>query len=148
MKLAQSLLFIASASVLSGCIVVASPSYANYHDQQKLVVDAQTLTALTVEAGSGSLEISGSDDVSEITVLADIYTEKGNSENYQLTLTESGNSASLIAKVNSTIGFWLGDSPHIDIKVTMPSKMMLNVDDGSGETKIENIQGAVEITDG
>ncbi|MGB1262899.1 MAG: hypothetical protein ACPG52_08325 [Cognaticolwellia sp.] len=148
MKLAQSLLFITSVSVLSGCIVVANPSYANYHEQQELVINAQTLSALSVEAGAGSLVISGADHVSEITVVADIYMEKNNADNYQLTLTGSGDSATLIAKVNNSTGFWRGDSPHIDIKVTMPREMMLTVDDGSGTTKISNINGAVEVTDG
>ncbi len=148
MKLAQSLLFITTAILLSGCIVVASPSYANYHSQQELVIDAENLAKLNVEAGAGSLIISGSDKASTITVVADIYTEKGNADNYQFELTEAGTSALLIAKINSSSGFWQGDSPHIDIKVTMPSRLMLTVDDGSGSASISDIDGAVEIKDG
>ena len=147
MKLAQTLLFITSATLLSGCIVVASPSHANYHSQQQLVINAQTLMALDVEAGAGSLVISGADNATEITVVADIYNAKDDADNYQLTLTESGENALLVAKI-STSGFWLGDSPHIDIKVTMPSHMILNVDDGSGATNISAIAGAVTVKDG
>ena len=148
MKLAQSLLFITAATLLSGCIVVASPSYANYHSQQELVIDAENLAKLDVEAGAGSLVISGSDKATTITVVADIYTEKGNSDNYQFALTDSGESAFLVAKINSSRGFWQGESPHIDIKVTMPSRLMLKVDDGSGSASISDIDGAVEIKDG
>ena len=148
MKIAQSLLLVTSATLLSGCIVVASPSHANYHTQQQLIINAQMLTALEVEAGAGSLVIAGADNVSEITVVADIYTEKRNADNYQLTLSESGKTAALVAKINSSGGFWQGDSPHIDIKVTMPSHLMLNVDDGSGDTNISNIDGAVAVKDG
>jgi len=147
MKLAQVLLFISGATFLSGCIVLASPSHANYHSQQELIIDAQMLTTLNVEAGAGSLVISGSEHVTEITVVADIYAENRDTDDYELTLTQSGKSATLVAKI-STSGFWQGDSPHIDIKVTIPSYLMLKVDDGSGAINISNINGAVAVKDG
>jgi hypothetical protein len=148
MNFTKSLLFITGASFLSGCIVVANPSHANLHRQQELVLDVAQLTALDVEAGAGSLVISGSDHASKITVVADIYTDKGNPDNYELTLTDAGDSAFLVAKINSSRGFWQGSSPHIDIKVTMPSRMMLKVVDGSGAANISNIESSVEIKDG
>tara|TARA_R110000737_G_scaffold102781_2_gene136149 strand:- start:705 stop:1523 length:819 start_codon:yes stop_codon:yes gene_type:complete len=147
MKLAQALLFISGATFLSGCIVVANPSHANYHSQQELILDAKMLKVLDVEAGAGSLVISGSEHVTEITVVADIYTENSDADDFELSLTESGQRATLVAKINSS-GFWLGDSPHIDIKVTMPSHLMLQVDDGSGALNISNIASAVAVKDG
>ena len=147
MKLAQVLLFISGATFLSGCIVLASPSHANYHSQQELIIDAQMLNAFDVEAGAGSLVILGSDHATEITVVADIYAENRDADDYELTLTQSGKSAILVAKI-STSGFWQGDSPHIDIKVTMPSHLMLKVDDGSGAINIDNINAAVAVKDG
>ncbi len=148
MKLLSSLLCVTSATLLSGCIVVANPSHANHHDQKELIIDAATLTAFDVEAGAGSLVISGSDNVSDITVVADIYTDKRNTDNYQLELTNSGKKAFLVAKINSSSGFWQGDSPHINLKVTVPSHLMLAVEDGSGAASISNINGAVEVKDG
>ncbi|MGB2740559.1 MAG: hypothetical protein WBC60_08400 [Cognaticolwellia sp.] len=148
MSLTKSLFFITGASLLSGCIVVASPSHANHHIQQELVLDARQLNAFDVEAGAGSLVISGSEHASTITVVADIYTDKRNADNYELTLTDAGHSAFLVAKINSSHGFWQGDSPHIDIKVTIPSHMMLKVEDGSGAASINDIYGTVEVKDG
>ena len=148
MKLASSLLFITTATLLSGCIVVANPSHANHHSQQELTIDAATLTAFDVEAGAGSLVISGSDNATDITVVADIYTDKRNRDNYQLELTDSGKTAFLVSKIKSSSGFWQGDSPHIDLKVTVPSHMMLMLEDGSGAASISNIHGAVDIKDG
>ena len=147
MKLAQALLLISGATFLSGCIVIASPSHANYHSQQELIIDGQMLNALNVEAGAGALVISGSDQATEITVIADIYAEERNADDYELTLTNSGKSATLVAKINSN-GFWQGDSPHIDIKVMMPSHLMLKVDDGAGAINISNIANTVEVKDG
>lgn len=147
MKLAQILLFITGTTLLSGCIVIASPSHANYHSQQELIIDAQTLNALEVEAGAGSLIIVGSEHVTEITVVADLYTKNRDAVDYELTLTDAGKGAILIAKINSS-GFWQGDAPHIDIKVTMPSHLTLNVDDGSGAINISNINAEVKVKDG
>ena len=148
MKLAKSLFFITGVSLLSGCIVVANPSHANHHIQQELLLDATQLTAFDVDAGAGSLVISGAEHASTITVIADIYTDKRNTDNYEFTLTAVDDSAFLVAKINSSNGFWQGDSPHIDIKVIMPSHLMLKVEDGSGAASINNIDGAVEVKDG
>lgn len=147
MKLAQSLIFITSTALLSGCIVVASPSHAEIHSQQELSIDAQALKALDVEAGAGSLVISGSDDATNITVIADIYTDSSHAKNYQLELTNSGTTARLVAKINSN-GLWQGDSARINVKVTLPSYLMLKVDDGSGSTLISDIYGTVDVKDG
>ena len=147
MKLTQALLFISGVTILSGCIVVANPSYANYHSQQELIIDAKKLSALDIEAGAGSLVIEGSEDVTEITVVADIFTEGRDTNDVELTLTQSRNSAYLVSKIDSN-GFWQGDSPHIDIKVIMPSQLMLKIDDGSGAISVSHIYAEVEIKDG
>jgi len=147
MKLAQSLFFITAATLLSGCIVIATPSHANYHSQQKLIIDGQALTLLAIETGAGLLDITGSDTASDITLVADIYTDKSHRDNYQLELTTSGQSGYLLAQVNSS-GFWQGESPHIDLKVTIPSHLMLKVNDGSGLVNISHINNAIEIKDG
>lgn len=148
MKLATSILFVSSISLLSGCIVVAKPSYANFHTQKILNIDASTLEEFDIDAGAGTLVINGSDTATQINVIADIYTEKGNRENYQLELSDSGDTAYLMAKINSSSGFWKGDSPHINIKVTMPSHLLLTVEDGSGDIDISNIDAPVSIQDG
>lgn len=148
MKLAQTLLFITSAVFLNGCIVIANPSYADHHVQKELTIDAKQLSTFDIEAGAGSLVITGSDSVFDITVIADIYTDKDDIDNYQLELSDSGKTALLVSKIKSHSGFWNGDSPHIDLKVTMPANMMLNVDDGSGSTSIININGAIDVKDG
>jgi len=148
MKLTSSLLFATSAALLSGCIVVANPSHANHHSQQELQIDATTLSAFDIEAGAGSLVISGSDHATQISVTADIYTDKRNTDNYQLELSDSGKTAFLVSKIKSSSGFWQGDSPHIDLKITVPSHMKLIVDDGSGAMSISNINGAVYVKDG
>jgi len=143
----QASLTLATISLLSGCIVIASPSHANVHQQKELTLTASSLKKLDIEAGAGELTIQGSDHATEITVTADIYTSNESKSSYELELSDSGSNAFLIAKTNNS-GSWMGKSPHIDLVVTVPSRMMLDVIDGSGKLDIANIDGAISITDG
>lgn len=137
----------ATISLLSGCIVIASPSHADVHNKKELTLTADTLKKLDIEAGAGGLIIQGSENATEITVIADIYTSSKHTSSYELELSESGAIAYLIAKSNSS-GSWIGSSPHIDLVVTVPAKMMLEVNDGSGDIEITNIGGAINLKDG
>lgn len=148
MKFPHSILFVSVASLLSGCVIVANPSYADVHIQKELTLHASQLKQLMVEAGAGNLVVTGSATTEQIHVSADIYTEKSHQDNYRFELSQSGQSASLVAKMNSTSGFWHGDSPHIDIRITMPNHLLLAIEDGSGDIEIENIDAAIEINDG
>lgn len=147
MNLAQTLLLISSMTFLSGCIVVAKSSHASYHSQQTLAITAQKLNALDIKTGAGALVIEGDENATEIIVVADIYTKNSDLDNVEFTLTESGKSAYLVAKIDSN-GFWHGESPHIDIKIILPSQLKLNIDDGSGAIEISNIDAQVEVNDG
>jgi DUF4097 and DUF4098 domain-containing protein YvlB len=149
MRFIKPILLLTSAATLSGCIVIASPSRADFHTQQTLSLDASQVARLVVEAGAGELIIQGKEGLTEIKVTADIYTDVNNKDNFELSLTTSSSTkANLIAKTNSSSGFWVGDSPHINITVYVPAKMMLSIEDGSGEMKVNNINAAVDIQDG
>jgi hypothetical protein len=133
--------------MLSGCIVVASPSSADFHQQKELRLSASSLKKLDIEAGAGSLTVKGSEQTTEISVTADIYTHSRSSENYEFELSDSGSTAFLIAK-SSNSSSWGGNSPRIDIVVTIPARMMLEINDGSGSIDISDIIGSVNIDDG
>ena len=138
-------------ALMSGCIVIASPtssSRADLHTQKELYLDADMLKMLTVETGSGSLTILGEDGLKEIRATADIYTDKKHPESYQLSLTKSGSTAKFFAENSRTSGFWVGNSPHIDVVLHVPASLIMDIDDGSGEIIIENIQNLLTIKDG
>lgn len=139
---------ILSLTLFSGCVVIASPSRADFHQQKQLSLDAGELTKFDIDAGAGSLIINGSAQATEITVTADIYTSSDNKDNYELALSDSGKTAFLVAKTNSSMGMWIGSSPYIDVVITVPNSMMLVVEDGSGELYIRDINGEVDINDG
>ncbi|MBL4941181.1 MAG: DUF4097 family beta strand repeat protein [Colwellia sp.] len=148
MKLSTSLIAIATITLLSGCVVVMSSSYANFHTQKTLTLEVSQLSTLVIDAGSGSLEVRGQADIDEIRVIADIYTDKKYKNNYQLSLTDSKDKAYLTAKINNSSGFWQGRSPYIDVQVIVPQRMMLDINDSSGDLLLSNIHAHIELIDG
>jgi len=136
------------SSLLSGCIVVATPLNADHHIEKKLNLDAEGLSSLMVEAGAGSMKVQGVNGLDEIQVFADIYTDSKYKNNVEISLEEVSGNGVLIAKTKSRKGFWIGSSPHIDLVVKVPQKMMLDISDGSGWVDVSNIGASVKINDG
>lgn len=102
-------------------------------DTKQLTLDAQSLTTLNVEAGSGFLNIVGS-DTAAITVKAEIYQYAAH-DNYCLSLKQRAKSAELIA--NSCDNYDKNPT-RIDLTVSIPRTFKLNINDGSGSIEIEN----------
>ena len=148
MKLTRSILTFSAIAMLSGCIVIAETSHANIHSQKEFTLDAHALKKLTIDAGAGSLSIRGKEGLKEIQVKADIYTHSKSADNYELTLSDSGSTAYLVAKSASQNGISWGSSSRINLEVLVPKNMMLDIDDGSGELHISHITGDVNISDG
>ncbi len=148
MKYTKLFSAIVLSTLMTGCVVVASPSHADFHTKKELSLDASSLSAMDIEAGSGSLIVKGEQGLTEISVTADIYTDSKYKDNFELTLTKSGSTGFLVAKTKSSSGFWVGNSPHIDVVVHVPASLMLDVNDGSGNTEISDILGNLDINDG
>lgn len=131
---------------LTGCVINVNAQSANVHLEENLSLAAQSLNKFDIEAGAGSLIIKGDDSATEINVQADIQTTKD--KNYTLVLKRSGDKASLVAKHHSHSGYWNGSSPSIDLTITMPSNLLLDIDDGSGNIQVSNIAKSVRLEDG
>ncbi len=146
--LTKALPIATSLFLLSGCIVHISTSGSNIQQQQQLSLSAARLQQLSIDAESGSLQIIGSNTATEITVDATIYTAKID-DAYTLTLEQVGNKAVLIAKDYNPTGMvvYQGNSPSIDLVVTVPSTFNLAIDDDSGDINIAGVQGNIEIDD-
>lgn len=148
MNFTQSLIAFSLASLLSGCIVISTPLHADVHLEKELSLDVQQLSNLNIDSGDGSLTIIGKEGITQIVVQADIYTTYGRIDDYDFTLSASKNSATLVAKMNNTSGLWIGNSPHMDIKVVVPKQLLLDINDGSGDILVSDINAAVTINDG
>ena len=148
-SIAKPLSLIGGILLLSGCVFHISPSDASVKQTQQLSLPSNNLEYLNVLSGPGSLEIKGSATATSISVDATIFTADIEDE-YELTLEQDGKQAKLIAQNKSRIGlsFYSGQSPHIDVVVTVPSNLNLDIDDGSGNIVISAMQSNINVEDG
>ena len=109
MKMAKLLSLSALAVALNGCVIHVNAQSADVNLEEELSLAASSLERFDIEAGAGSLVIKGDDSATDIQVKADIRTT--DDKDYVLVLTRSGNTAKLVAKHNSHMGYWNGSSP-------------------------------------
>ena len=140
-------------------LVLAVPAWANdygdYRDTRTLNLPTGGLEQFKVDVGAGSLEIRGLDDATEINVTARIWIEKHPKDldkvaaiidrYVNISLDSKGNRAQLTTSTRDPgLGYSL---PHVDLVVTMPSKMTLDIRDKSGFIEVENISGDLDLRD-
>lgn len=140
-------------SLLTASLVYAAAS--DYVEVRDMQLPAEGLTVLQIDAGAGSLAVSGAADSGEIIVRATIIVPAKDDEaarqiivsNMVLSLEHEGERAILASHFKS--GWWSGDdSATIDLEVSVPDRLLLVVDDGSGSLVIENVRGDITIDDG
>ena len=124
--------------------------------KQDLSIAADGISELFVDVGSGSLNIK-SGHVNDIIVNATISSKKYSDledlqeafdDKMKFSLESSGSKATLKAMSKKQFFSWSDPNIQIDLDVTVPMKIDLNVDDGSGNLKISGIDGNLEIDDG
>lgn len=137
-----------TVTLLAGCVIHldGKGKKADVEIQRTLSIPAQDLSKFDIDAGAGFLHVRGVEGQTDIQVVADIVTTK--EKDFTLTLDTSGRTAFLVAEHNRTSGYWYGSSPRINLTVTMPRAMMVNIEDGSGDIDIRNIDGSLVIDDG
>lgn len=132
-----------------------------YTTEKKLTLDADNIETLKIDCGAGYLKVKGVQNATTIEVEANIYVSHLDKEEADefiekrvyLFLEQRGRQAYLESGYNSKKSLWgkvFDDHPEvrIDLTVTVPQKMDLRVDDGSGYILIENIVGSVDLDDG
>lgn len=134
-------------TILSGCVIhVGHSKEANLRLSESLNLDTQGLSKLVIDSGSGGLVLKGSETATNINVEADIRTDT--EENVNLSLTRKGDTAYLKASFHSTMNWWKGNSPSIELDINLPESIELEIDDGSGSIDISNVKAPIDIEDG
>jgi DUF4097 and DUF4098 domain-containing protein YvlB len=148
-NIAKPLSLISSILLLSGCVFHISPSEAAVKQTQQLTLPSNNLEYLNVLSGAGSLEIKGSATATSIHIDATIYTANIDDE-YALTLEQSAKQATLVAKAGGLkmMSFYSGESPGIDLVITVPDSLNLDINDGSGDIIINAMQSNINVKDG
>lgn len=136
--------------------VLATPlvSFADDCDYSKdydFAVDASTLESLRMDVGAGSLEINGDSNATEVRVHATACsTSRRKLDEIDLTHRTRGSELLVRTETDRSSSFlsWFSFGyARIDIDVTMPSNLFLDVDDGSGGIEIAGV-GALDLDDG
>jgi hypothetical protein len=124
-------------------------THSETHD---LSVDAAGLSRMVIDAGAGSLIVTGVEGSTSITVVAIVTVEARDEtmardtieRRLELTLERSRDEAILVSGFRSG----RGAGATVDLEVSMPSDMALKVDDGSGSSVITDVRGDIIIDDG
>jgi len=142
-----TLLAFCSAIILSGCVihvVGGSNNTPDQHSTKRFELDATSLNQLQASTGAGSLLIQGEAGRTSVEVVAEIYSYDGVEP--ELSLEARGSKAELHASMPKS--YVNGNSPYINLTVKVPTNFGLQLDDGSGDTVIEGLTGALQVTDG
>ncbi|MGI2098145.1 DUF4097 family beta strand repeat-containing protein [Shewanella glacialipiscicola] len=143
--LAFILVFTVGVSLTGGIINVNAAGMSDLdHQQRELTLDSQDLQSLIAETGAGSLEIIGVEGLTQIKLVADIYSNKDST--VILTLEKKANKAKL--KANFEQSGFNHDSPYIDLKLQVPANLALDIDDGSGAILISKMTADINVKDG
>ena len=142
--------------ILAAILLAPVYSYAEdcrYSIDYDFSVDAASLESLRLDVGAGSLSIEGNPASNEVRVVA---TACANSRERldDLDLTHRVRDTDLIVRTqqyrSGSVFSWLsfGNTySYIDIEVTMPNDLALEVDDGSGGVEISNVS-SLSLDDG
>ncbi|EGM68089.1 DUF4097 family beta strand repeat protein [Shewanella sp. HN-41] len=131
---------------LTGCIInVNAAGMPDLdHQQRELTLDAQDLQELVAETGAGSLEIIGVEGLTQIKLVADIYSN--DDSKVILTLEKKANKAMLKADFEQES--FNDYSPYIELKLQVPMDLALDIDDGSGAILINGMTANIKVKDG
>lgn len=140
-------------SLLTASLVYAAAN--DYVEVRDMRLPAEGLTTLQMDAGAGSLEVTGVADSNEVVVTARIVVpSKGEiaarriiASDMVLSLENEGELAVLASHFESGLWSWNG-SPTTDLEIFVPERFILLIDDGSGSMKINDVRGDITIDDG
>lgn len=142
--------------LLAAVLITPLYSYADscrYSKDYNFSVDAASLENLQLDVGAGNLTVTGDSASNSVRVVA---TACANSRNRleELDLTHRVRDSDLLVRTeryrSGSIFSWLSfgnNYAYINVEVTMPSELSLEVDDGSGGVEISNVS-SLSLDDG
>jgi len=125
-------------------IAAAVVGTASAGESKTLVLDAHELRVMTLDTGPGFLRINGVDG-NRIEVAATIVADSGD---YELALERKGDRAVLVAEVEPWAAIFLAEWPRIDLTVSVPNHLLLDIDDSAGYIAVSDMRADLEIDDG
>ena len=144
-------------SLVVMAMFASSLTYAawnGYTETRDLKLAADGVEILEIDAGAGSILVTGVADGNEIVAKAIIRVDDDEEDALEyiakdlvLKLEKKRSKAVLDAFFENN-NWRFGDSGAVDLEVSVPHGLDLFIDDGSGPMQIEDVQSDVEIDDG
>jgi len=145
--------------ILIAVVVAAGMAHAagnDYEEVRELSLDSRGIDTLSVDNGSGSIDIVGVSNASEIQITATVVVpgrneKKGRErieDDLRLTFRKESDTAVLIAYFEQSGWFNWNDEASVSLEIRMPEQMHLVVDDGSGSIDIVGVRGDIVLDDG
>jgi hypothetical protein len=143
MKKSIVVCLIASTAFLSQGLFADGWGSAKLNKKVDLTLADDEVIQLNVDVGAGDLSIIGKKGQTEIVVIAKVYGEELNDDDYTLSLEKEDDKAVLIAQFNDRTY----NNERIDVEVIMPASLALLVDDRSGDILIESVSNGLSLND-
>jgi hypothetical protein len=136
-------------------VSLAHAGWSDYEEIRNLDLDADGISQLTINAGAGSMDVTGVKGLDKINVKATIVVPDEDEDKalrviektIQLSLEESAGTAKLEAWFDSGL-MSFGSRAYIVLEVSVPQGMAVNIDDGSGSIDVVDLAGDLTIDDG
>jgi DUF4097 and DUF4098 domain-containing protein YvlB len=137
-------------------IVLIALFLLGFETTRTLDLSADGIRSLDLTAGAGSLTVTGREGLASIEVRAEIVVsglDDKDRDDYikryvELELRRSGDRAILVSRLRESGFSFFHRDARIDLTVTVPKAIALEIEDGSGSLTVETIAGAVRIDDG
>lgn len=136
-------------------VSLAHAGWSDYEEVRDLSLDANGISQLTINAGAGSMDVTGVKGLDKINVKATIVVPGKDEDDaarviekrIRLSLDKNAGDANLEAWFESGL-ISFGSSPYIALEVSVPQGMAVSIDDGSGSIDIVDLAGDLTIDDG
>jgi DUF4097 and DUF4098 domain-containing protein YvlB len=142
-------------TVLAVFVLVACGRLAALDTAKTLTLPAEGLKGFEIRAGAGFLKVTGREGLAAIEVRAEIVAkgvrdqdlDEFLADRVELTLEKRGDKAVLVSRIRDKFRLFDFESAVINLTVSVPKSLVLDVDDGSGSLDIEDVAG-VRLDDG
>ena len=124
---------------------------------RSLILPADNIKSLQINCGAGSLKIDGSETASEIKAEAQILIKNATSEECARILQDNMDLSLSASDSLAVLNSFVERSPEfsdrnicitINLTITLPANIRLDIDDGAGAIVIDNMKNGIKLEDG
>lgn len=134
---------------------LASAAWTDYEEIQELELATSGIERLAIDAGAGSMEITGVSRTDKIMVTAIIQVPGKNDEDAReiieqdltLSLRKKGDVAELRSWFDNSGWSFRDSSGSVRLEVRVPEQMSLDIEDSSGSITVSDVRGDIDISD-